>query len=316
MSDIKVICTSDRNVALAFTWDSFTPFHLVEIEGIYGIESNVVTSENTTIDGSTYQGATAKEKNIVLIVEMDDNYKENRSLLYRCFPIKRTGTLEYIEGGERRVIEYEVEKIIPGKTTGIIRDYTISLKCTDPYFKDPSDIEVIMASWVSDFSFPAIFPEKGITFGHREADLVKEIESESGADNIGITVVFKADGTVKNPALYHTERGEFTKVGYKGNDFYLEPGQYVVIRTHTGKKSIFLLDHVTQAEIDNYKNTYGVIEWERVIKLYGENINEYLDEDGTFVQLQDGVNTLTYAADDGITNLSVSVFYRISYLGV
>lgn len=66
MSDIKVICTSDKNVSITFTWDEFTPFHLVDIEGIYGIEANVVTSENTTTDGSTYQGATAKERNIVL----------------------------------------------------------------------------------------------------------------------------------------------------------------------------------------------------------------------------------------------------------
>ena len=42
MSDIKVVCTSDKNVSLTFTWDDFTPFHLVDIEGIYGIESNVV----------------------------------------------------------------------------------------------------------------------------------------------------------------------------------------------------------------------------------------------------------------------------------
>ena len=53
MSDIKVICTSDKNVSITFTWDEFTPFHLVDIEGIYGIEANVVTSENTTTDGST-----------------------------------------------------------------------------------------------------------------------------------------------------------------------------------------------------------------------------------------------------------------------
>ena len=179
MSDIKVICTSDKNVALTFTWDGFTPFHLVDIEGIYGIESNVVTSENTTTDGSTYQGATAKERNIVLTVEMDGDYKENRNLLYRTFPIKRTGTMQYIEDGEAKTIDYEVENILPGATTGVVRDYTISLKCTDPYFKDLADIEVVMASWVSDFFFPACFPEEGVIFGHREAELVKEIENDS-----------------------------------------------------------------------------------------------------------------------------------------
>lgn len=316
MSDIKVICTSDKNVSITFTWDDFTPFHLVDIEGIYGIESNVVTSENTTIDGSTYQGATAKERHIDITAEMDSNYFENRNLLYRCFPIKRTGTLEYIENGESKVIEYEVEGITPGEITGVVRDYTISLKCTDPYFKDLTDTEVIMASWVSDFFFPACFPEEGRVFGHREADLVKVIENDSGADEIGITVVLKADGTVKNPAIYHTESGEFTKVGYEDNDFILSSGQYVVISTHTGKKDIFLIDNVTQAEIEENRNKYGMIDWEKVVEKYGQDINEYQDEDGEFIQLQDGTNTITYSAEEGINYLSVSIYYRISYLGV
>lgn len=316
MSDIKVICTSDKNVAMTFTWDDFTPFHLLDIEGIYGIEANVVTSENTTTDGSTYQGATAKERNIVLTVEMDSNYKENRNLLYRCFPIKRTGTLQYIENGEAKTIEYEVESIIPGATTGVVRDYTISLKCTDPYFKDLSDIEVVMASWVSNFRFPARFPEEGVVFGYREADLVKEIENESGADNIGIIAVFRADGVVKNPAIYHAESGEFTKVGYTDNDFVMASGQYVVINTYTGKKNVYLLDGVTQAEIESNRTPYGMIDWDVVIEKYGQVINEYLDEDGDFIQLQDGTNTITYSAEEGTSYLSVSIYYRISYLGV
>ena len=185
-----------------------------------------------------------------ITVEMDGNYKENRNLLYRTFPIKRTGTMQYIEDGEAKAIEYEVESVIPGATTGVVRDYTISLKCTDPYFKDLADIEVVMASWVSDFYFPACFPEEGRIFGHREADLVKEIENESGADNIGIVVIFRADGAVKNPAIYHTESGEFTKVGYLDNDFIMSSGQYVIINTYTGKKNAYLLDGVTQAEIE------------------------------------------------------------------
>lgn len=224
--------------------------------------------------------------------------------------------MQYIEDGEAKAIEYEVESIIPGNTTGVVRDYTISLKCTDPYFKDLADIEVVMASWVSDFYFPACFPEEGRIFGHREADLVKEIENESGADNIGIVVIFRADGGVKNPAIYHAESGEFTKVGYTDNDFIMSSGQYVIINTYTGKKNVYLLDGVTQAEIENHKDNYGVIDWDRVIEKYGTVINEYLDEDGDFIQLQDGTNTLTYSAEEGTNYLSVSVYYRISYLGV
>lgn len=316
MPDISVTCTNDKNVSITFTWDDFAPFHLVDIEGIYGIECNVVTSENTTIDGATYQGATARERNIALTVEMDGNYSENRNLLYRCFPIKRTGTMEYVENGKGKMIEYEVESIIPGETTGVVRDYTVSLKCTDPYFRDPTDTEVVMAYWASDFLFPACFPEEGRVFGHKEASLVKEIENNSGADNIGITIVFWADGVVRNPAIYHTESGEFTKVGYKGNDFTMQPGQHVVIRTHTGKKDIFLIGDASQEEIMENRDRYGMTDWEKVVERYGQDINEYLDEDGVFIQLQDGANTLTYSAEEGISNLSVSVYYRISYMGV
>ena len=78
----------------------------------------------------------------------------------------------------------------------------------------------------------------------------------------------------------------------------------------------YLLDGVTQAEIENHKDNYGVIDWDTVIEKYGTVINEYLDEDGEFIQLQDGTNTLTYTADEGTNYLSVSVYYRISYLGV
>lgn len=316
MADIKIICTSDKGVEITFTWDAFTPYHLIDIEGIYGIESNVVTSENTTIDGSTYQGATAKERNIVLTVEMDSDYRKNRQLLYRCFPIKHTGTMEYVEEGESKIIEYEVESIIPGVTTGMVRDYTISLKCMDPYFKELTDVEVVMTSWVNDFYFEGCFPAEGIEFGHREVNLVKNIENESGADNIGITIIFKADGIVINPAIYHTESGEFTKVGYKGNELKMKPGQYVVICTHTGKKNIYLLQGATPEEIESHTDKYGMIDWNKAITAYGENMNEYLDEDGAFIQLQDGMNTFTYAADRGMEYLSVSIFYRISYLGV
>lgn len=175
-----------------------------------------------------------------------------------------------------------------------------------------------MASWVSDFYFPACFPEEGRIFGHREAELVKEIENDSGADNIGITVIFRADGNVKNPAIYHSESGLFTKIGYEGNDFELSSGQYIVINTHTNHKNIYLLDGVTPAEIEEHKDRYGVIDWEEVVKLYGETINQFLDEskNGDFIQLQDGKNTLTYSAESGLSYLSVSVYYRIHYLGV
>lgn len=162
--------------------------------------------------------ARQRKETIVITAEIDGDYRKNRELLYRVFPKGRTGTLEYSEDGDIKTITYRVESVTPGATTGVVRDYTISLICTDPYFKDLSDVEVVMASWVSDWYFENGFDINGVEFGHREAELVKEIENNNGADNIGITAIFRADGIVKNPAIYHSESGKYIKVGYAGND--------------------------------------------------------------------------------------------------
>lgn len=78
---------NDKNVSIAFRWDwDNNPFHLLGLDGIYGYDCNVTTSENTTTDGSTYQGSTAKERNIVITAEIDGDYRKNRELLYRVFP--------------------------------------------------------------------------------------------------------------------------------------------------------------------------------------------------------------------------------------
>ena len=47
-----------------------------------------------------------------------------------------------------------------------------------------------------------------------------------------------------------------------------------------------------------------------------QEINEYLDEDSDFIQLQHGTNTIRYTADAGEDYLNVTVSYRFRYLGV
>lgn len=47
-----------------------------------------------------------------------------------------------------------------------------------------------------------------------------------------------------------------------------------------------------------------------------KEINEYLDEDSDFIQLQHGTNTIRYTADAGEDYLNVTVSYRFRYLGV
>lgn len=300
--DRHITCKSENNAVAEFNYD-FSPFFLKSVMGIYGITANVTTSENTTVDGSTYQGSTAKERNIVITAQMDGDYKKNREFLYRAFKLKSTGIFTYVEDGDTKQIEYEVEDIEIGET-GVVRDVVISLICPDPFFKDLEDVEVVMASWVDDLEFPVCFPEEGIEFGHREADLVKEIENDTGADNIGIMAVIRADGPVSGPALYHSETDEHVKM-----EIEMERGQIVILTTGQDKKKTWLLEGVSQSEIDEKG-------YKRLIAEKGVNINEFLSEGSEFIQLQHGKNTLTYAADAGVNYMNVSIFYRLLYVGV
>lgn len=202
----NIICTNENNISVEFNYN-FAPFFLISCDGIYGISANVTTSENTTIDGSTYQGSTAKERNIVITAQMDSNYKKNRDFLYKVFKLKSTGVFTYKEEEDTKQICYKVEDISIGET-GVVRDIVISLICPVPFFEDLTDVEVVMASWVNDLEFPVCFPEEGMEFGHREADQVKEIENDTGADNIGIMAVIMADGPVINPVIHHSEQNE------------------------------------------------------------------------------------------------------------
>ena len=121
---------------------------------------------------------------------------------------------------------------------------------------------------------------------------MKEIENDSAADNIGITVTLEAEGPVINPAVYHAESGEFIKIGNEVRSFSINAGDVVIITTETNNKAVYLVRDGVKQEI-----------------------NEYLDEDSDFIQLQHGTNTIRYTADAGEDYLNVTVSYRFRYLG-
>ena len=197
-----------------------------------------------------------------------------------------------MEGSETRVIDYKVEGIDIDEA-GVVRNFSISLLCPDPFFRDLEDISVSMASWTGLFEWPHEFLEEKEPFAERTAEVLKEIENDSAADNIGITVTLEAEGPVINPAVYHAESGEFIKIGNEVRSFSINAGDVVIITTETNNKAVYLVRDGVKQEI-----------------------NEYLDEDSDFIQLQHGTNTIRYTADAGEDYLNVTVSYRFRYLGV
>lgn len=289
----RITCINEDNVQIEFSYDEDAVFFLETLDGAYSVLNNVATSANTMTDGSTYQGSTTKQRNIVITTSFDDDYQNRRDFLYRAFKPKSPGTFTYYEGEEVRQIDYIVESV-EIEEKGVVRNAVISLICPDPFFKDIQESETSMAGWVPGFEFVHEFLEGGEEFGTRVAEKVKTIENNAAADHIGLTIEIEATGPVTNPAIHHQEEDIYIKVGTTGNPFVMTAGQILRITTGTNEKNVYLI------ETDDTET----------------KINEYLDEGSDFIQLVHGLNTFIYEADGGVDYMNVTISYRLRYLGV
>ena len=291
-ADRTIYCRNKDGVEVSFDYGDTSPFFLESIDGVMSVSNKVTTSENTTVDGSTYQGSVTKQRNIVITAHTSKNHVYNRNMLYKCFKPKTEGVLTYSEEDETRIIDYIVESVEVDEK-GVVRNAVISLICPDPFFKDEEDTIVTMAGWQPCFEFPHEFKAEKEPFGVRVAEIIKEIENDSAADNIGIEILIEAMGAVTNPTIYHTEQDIFIKVGTENNPLSIGAGEAIRITTGTNEKAVYLVQGETETEI-----------------------NEYLDEGSDFIQLVHGKNTFAYAADSGRDYMNVTITYRFRYLGV
>lgn len=288
----RIVCKNEDNIQIEFSYDEEAEFFLISCDGIYSVSNNVATSENTMTDGSTYQGSTVKQKNIVITAEIDSDYQLRRDFLYKTFKPESLGTFYYYENEEQRKIDYRVEGMEIDEK-GVCRNAVISLICTDPFFEDLEDTTIMMAGWEPCFEFEHEFTDELEEFGIRVAELVKKIENHSAANYIGIEVIIEALGAVRNPVLYHMEQNIHIQIGTSEIPFDMELGDVVRITTGTNKKNVYLeKDGVTT------------------------KINGYLEEESEFIQLIRGSNTLIYDADQGVDYMNVEIRYRFRYLGV
>lgn len=286
-----ITCINDNGMSVEFG-SKFSPYLLTNCDGIYEVHNKVFTSDNTMIDGATYQGSVTTKRNIVLTLVDRDDHKVNRYQLYQLFKPKSKGTFIYKEDTDIKSIDYYVETI-DISSTGNVRTSTVSLICPDPFFEAPDDITVTMAGWESQFEFIHEFTAMGEELGARVAEKLKTIDNETGAEGVGLTISIKALGAVSNPSVTHVETGEFIKIGTTAHPMNMVNGDELIITTGRNNKHVYFIHEEDKTEI-----------------------NEYLDEQSDFIQLQSGTNTIGYGADSGDANMTVSLTYRYKYLGV
>ena len=291
MASNRIIrCINEDGFFLDFTERGFGPFLLTDADGLYESKNTVYVSENSMIDGATYQGSVAKYRDIELTLTDIGDYVANRNALNRLFKEKSKGTLIFWEGdASPRKIDYYVEKF-NSSGEDPFREHEISLICPDPFFYDIDGSEEAMASWVSAFTFPFSSTSAGFVFGYQSNEKIKTIQNDIAEDNIGVTITITCMGNVTNPSITHIETGDRISIGHAGKPFEIVTGDVVTITTATGNKHVTLTHDGQTSEV-----------------------NHYLTEDSIFVQLMRGSNSFGFNADSGLNNMSISIAYTFKY---
>lgn len=291
----SVTCRNNNtNSSMTFGEQGFTPFYLAHLDGVYEADNNVFISDNTMTDGATYQNSIAKKRNIVITAIADPSnsmYNQaNRDALYLLFRKGEMGTFIYTEDGVSREIDYVSERI--SRMNNKTRAFTISLICPNPMFRDIEPQSVSMASWLGNFEFLHEFVAEGEEFGNKSSERSVNIRNDTARNNIGITVTISCNGTVVNPTITRIESDEKLTVGSEAKPFEMGTGDELIITTATNNKHVRLSRNGRLTEV-----------------------NEYLTEESEFMQLMYGDNNMTYSAESGEENMSVSIKYTFEYEG-
>ena len=284
----KIVCQNSYGYKLEFGY-SF-PFYLDSYSGIHSYDGNVATIKSAFGVGVSYIGTSVNQRSINLVIAFKDGADLiiRKQQLYNIFPLKDYGTLYYCEKNITKKINYYVENVNLVRKANYVYA-TINLICPSPYFMDSMETIATLSNWDKLLEFPLEIPDgTGIEFGMKNESTSIEIENNSHIP-YGLTIVFTAHGEVVNPILTNIRTSEIMKLNYK-----LELGEQIVVTTYNNEKSITHID-------SNGNET---------------NITNSLVFGTKFLQAPNGVNKYVVNADEGVSNLDVSISYYNYYEAV
>ncbi|MCT4543483.1 MAG: phage tail family protein [Vallitalea sp.] len=286
----KLIYRNNLGAELELT--NTAPFLLQKFDPSENV--NIYTNKGMNQDGKSYLGNTLDIQNITLQIAILANTQEEliklRNRIQKIFnPKFEEGWLIYKDDIKERKVKCIVSQLPHFAKQNIkMEQCLIHLTCSNPFWLDIYEVKEEIALWKGDFEFGLEFGDEGIEFGHREENLIVNVNN-AGDVECGMRIEFKALGTLKDPSLFNVNTREYIKINKT-----MSAGEVISINTGFRNK---------KAEL--YKN--GIT----------TNAFNYIDLlNSTFLQLNVGDNLFRYDADSNIDNLEVSIYYTPMYLGV
>ena len=260
------------------------------VVGLSDVSAKINTVQAIGQDGTTWASTILQPRDITIkgtITERDVGKKGvyRRGLNHVLNP-KYKGTLEYVYGSFRRKIECWPEKAPSYSGDRYYDQYTIDLYCPSPFWEEATSSTASVSSWEGGFEFPVEIGDEFV-FGEKTLGVTVYV-TNSGDTECGMSIHFKALGNVQNPKLLNIRTNEYMKL-----NFAMQAGDEIVINTHYGNKNAVL----TRDKVSS-------------------SIFRYVDADSTFLMLGLGTNAFQASADEGASDLEISITYSNLYLGV
>lgn len=295
-----ITVTNSDGVTLSLSDQGFMGwFMLADCDGLYKIDGNIASQENSMTDGSVYLGTTQRARTITLTLYdgVNGDHEAARRIIYNVFPLRKQGVLRYQENGDPREIGYYVENI-EADGTRAARMHTITLTCPDPAFTDTQDTRADAEATSGAFEWVHEFQSAGEEFGTMESGAITVL-NETGIENIGFTMVFTATGSVLNPSISCEETGESMTIGEgtvgSGTEFSMAEDDVLVITTYPG-------------------NMHAVVT--RAATGISTDVTNLMTFESEFLRINFGTNTFAVSADSGATDMTATLYYRKKYPAV
>lgn len=205
------------------------------IEGIDPPEAVINTTRNANADGSVYNSAYVKERQIIITLAINAPAEENRIQLYKYFKSKYPVKLYYKNNSRNVSIEgYCKKPMIEFFNKKEIAQITIL--CPNPFFsgveKEITDFSTVNP--VFEFPFSIEEPPGEIEFGEILLDQEKVILNNGDVET-GAVFYLKSRGSVVNPVIYNAEANVYFRL-----NITMQQGDEIYINTMTKQKTVEL----------------------------------------------------------------------------
>ena len=276
---------------------SLTPYYVLDSVDWGSVESTHHSYKYVNQIGVYVTGTSLETRSVeitgFIVADNERDMTQRKQMLNRFINPQQALDLHYHDYVLRLLPNTSIRYGVGYKeNNNVICKFKIEGYCPDPLFAEDVESKIEAASTTGRFHFPLIIseypnPPKGVLFGVREPSLLVTI-TNSGAVDVGMKIVFKANGTLANPELIDVATQKFFRVNKT-----MQAGERIEINTSIGSKSIKgMLNGVTS------------------------NYFKYRDLDSEWLQLKVGDNIFRYDSSSSSGSLEVYIYFQNKYLEV